>query len=321
MLRSRENSDLQPSTTPQDSMWISQIFHRYRLPEHLGCDSIDPVDGCTHRIQSRLLGFSSLKLGLDTFSNCAFYEIKEWEIAFSDHSKKTSCSSPDVSLSPETYGDSVTAAVAAAGFRPSPERTDIVGKFDTAPAALFEAMDTSLRAVAASGPGYTATEQPSCALPPKKRRHRRMVRYDVVFCFVGAVYPADSAYPCPDYDYYLFPSDAMVEAVNSAPPFESPEEDDLRSYPRSHSPYRSPQKTPGDQKADNWHGMNMILAGVSSELHLAIQQAVSGFEALYHKLTELTSPYGADELPKIRSHYPLFIRKAGNTHQNTQTRF
>lgn len=57
----------------------------------------------------------------------------------------------------------------------------------------------------------------STDLPPKKRRRERVLRHDVIFCLNP---PADASVPDPDLAYYIFPHDAVVEAVNEASPLE-----------------------------------------------------------------------------------------------------
>lgn len=55
-------------------------------------------------------------------------------------------------------------------------------------------------------------------LPPKKRWRDKVVRHDVIFCLNP---PSSSPLECmPDLDYYLFPHDAVAEAVNETPPYE-----------------------------------------------------------------------------------------------------
>lgn len=55
-------------------------------------------------------------------------------------------------------------------------------------------------------------------LPPKKRRRERVLRHDVIFCLNPSA--VDASVPDPDLAYYIFPHDAVVEAVNEVSPFE-----------------------------------------------------------------------------------------------------
>jgi hypothetical protein len=54
------------------------------------------------------------------------------------------------------------------------------------------------------------------ALPPKKRKRRRILRQDIVFSFADH----DEDELPSDADYYCFPKDALVETIADDPPFE-----------------------------------------------------------------------------------------------------
>ncbi|KAI9498832.1 hypothetical protein BDB00DRAFT_866909 [Zychaea mexicana] len=171
------------SSSSHNLGWIAEAFLQYTLPVNLNHDSVCPDgSGWTHRIQSRFLGVASLKIGSMFLPNMAsFYEITESEISeiASSSSKRSS---------------------------PLQESSDSNNDPDSCVDALLS-LSTAEIFLGRSSP---------MALPPKKRKRRRVIRYDVVFCLDT---PA-SVDPSPDREYFLFPRDAVVEAVNQASPFE-----------------------------------------------------------------------------------------------------
>lgn len=71
------------------------------------------------------------------------------------------------------------------------------------------------------GDAMILTDNPSSSsstrsLPPKKRKRRRVISYNVVFCIPSTMDEDLLTVPNPDQDYFLFPRDAVVEAVNQS---------------------------------------------------------------------------------------------------------
>ncbi|KAI8141151.1 hypothetical protein BJV82DRAFT_619451 [Fennellomyces sp. T-0311] len=149
-------------------------------------------------------------------------------------------------------------------------------------------------------------------LPPKKRRRHKVIRNDVVFCVDPP--PASELHaPSPHLDYYLFPHDAVAEAVNETPPFEilfSFHVSDLhaeerrptkleefaavcssanRMYPRRRStdPGTTIATAPMPLDDPRCKVVNMRISGVSRRLFVAIKQTVSEFETVCEKMMQL----------------------------------
>ncbi|KAG2218409.1 hypothetical protein INT45_013153 [Circinella minor] len=186
-------NDITATTTLSNNMnntsWIPEAFHRYTLPVNLNQDSISPDGGWTHRIQSRFLGVASLKAGSLCFPNTvSFYEITESEIseiASSSSSKRSSPSQQQQQLQESSDNNDPDCCVDA-----------------------LLSLSTSEIFLGRSSP---------IALPPKKRKRRRVIRYDVIFC-LDTIHTTN--HPPLDREYFLFPRDAVVEAVNQTSPFE-----------------------------------------------------------------------------------------------------
>lgn len=71
------------------------------------------------------------------------------------------------------------------------------------------------------GDAMILTDNPSSSsstrsLPPKKRKRRRVISYNVVFCIPSTMDEDLLTLPNPEQDYFLFPRDAVVEAVNQS---------------------------------------------------------------------------------------------------------
>ncbi|KAI9265250.1 hypothetical protein BDA99DRAFT_559311 [Phascolomyces articulosus] len=316
LARPRAHSEMIPgsngsntATMANNISWLPEAFHRYTLPINLNQDSISPDGGWTHRIQSRFLGMSSLKVGSFCFPHTAsFYEITESEISEIASSSSSKRSSP-----------------------PHHESSD-----NNDPDCCVDALLSLSTAEIFLG------RSSPMALPPKKRKRRRVIRCDVIFC-LDMTTPSSSNtfsnhHPPLDREYFLFPRDAVVEAVNQASPFEvlvsyhlpkSSESSTLHSmclcscacnnYPSkleefaalcsssghftsssSASSSSSPslpssrcstQRRLTDPGLLLWkpdcHVLNMQLYGVSRDLYIAMKQSVSGFETVCQRTMEL----------------------------------
>jgi hypothetical protein len=159
--------------------WISQAFTSYPVPIDLGRDIIDPISGNTIRIQYRYLGNASVKSGSHFCSNAMFYEIAESELTEISFDPKKNESNSSTCSSDEV----VTMATSEI----------------TPPAVILD------------------SEKSPMALPPKKRKRRRVIRYEVIFCLENSDFRdtiLDSR------QYYLFPREAIVESLNDTPPLE-----------------------------------------------------------------------------------------------------
>ncbi|KAI8139835.1 hypothetical protein BJV82DRAFT_625180 [Fennellomyces sp. T-0311] len=275
LARPRANSEMIPGSNSDSTRWIAEAFHRYTLPSNLNQEVCSDGGSWTHRIQSRFLGVSCLKVG-SCSSQTTFYEISESEISEIAPSTKRSSESSDN----------------------DPECVDALLSLSTAEIFL-------------------GNKSPM-ALPPKKRKRRRVIRYDVIFCLDMA-----QKEPTQEREYYLFPRDAVVEAVNQASPFEvlvsyhlpkSSESSTLHSmclcscmcsYPSKLEEFaavcsssdhfqtsrRSAQRRLTDPGLLLWkpdcHVLNMQLSGVSRDLYIAMKQSVSGFETVCQRTMEL----------------------------------
>jgi hypothetical protein len=164
--------------------WINQVFTSYPVPIDLGRDIVDPVSGNTIRIQYRYLGNASIQSGSHSCSNAMFYEITESElseIAF-DHKKNHTGSNSSTCSSDEV----VTMATSEI----------------TPPAVILD------------------SEKSPMALPPKKRKRRRVIRYEVIFCLENDTERDFRDTILDSRQYYLFPREAIVESLNDTPPLE-----------------------------------------------------------------------------------------------------
>lgn len=164
--------------------WINQAFTRYPVPNDIGQDIIDPISGNTMRIQYRYLGNACVKSGTQFSSNAMFYEIAQSEL--SENSKKNH---QNGSNSSTCSGDEVVTMASTSEITPPPPMAVILD-----------------------------TEKCPMALPPKKRKRRRVLRYEVIFCLETA---KDFQHTILDSrQYYLFPREAIVESLNDTPPLE-----------------------------------------------------------------------------------------------------
>ncbi|KAF7727714.1 hypothetical protein EC973_007270 [Apophysomyces ossiformis] len=180
------------------SAWISDAFQRYQFPTQWDLDCVDPVDGHIPRFQSRFLGVSSLHLGSEYLCKVRFYDIAESEIS-EIPSQEKKC--------------------------PSDEILDSESESNLLPTTEFQ-VDPSEMGMACGptdGP-YVSTstsEQYLPSLPPKKRKRRKIIRYDVVFCLdIPHMFPGEEMQLSSEYEYFIFPHDAVVEAINRDPPLE-----------------------------------------------------------------------------------------------------
>lgn len=189
---------------PNDRQLVSEAFQRYQLPNNLGHEGggWPSEEGVTRRIQSRFLGLSSLKLTHCTLPSMAFYEITESEISViaSRQQHQQQQRQPDLGEEDDKVSLSTTSAS-------SPECVDALlslAQSSPPPPPLGDAM------ILTDNPSSSTTR----SLPPKKRKRRRVISYNVVFCIPSTINEDLLTLPNPDQDYFIFPRDAVVEAVN-----------------------------------------------------------------------------------------------------------
>ncbi|KAG0165720.1 hypothetical protein DFQ28_008130 [Apophysomyces sp. BC1034] len=180
-----------------------------------------------HRFHSRHLGCASLKLGTHCFPNVAFYEITEFEIlegSFSDKRTRspTTC---DESAEPSDAGQAWSSGNGSPDMRSekslstSPECAHAWPSLLEGSTITGDAMATDETSATVSGL-LAASEKSLLALPPKKRKRRRLLRYDIVFCLPPHNHTGDMDQLLHEFDYYVFPHEAVAEALNSTVPFE-----------------------------------------------------------------------------------------------------
>lgn len=199
---------------------MTDAFQRYRLPAQFHVGSTD--DGQAHRVQVRFLGLSSLEGPQHSLAKAAFYEILESDVTDPATEKKIK-REDDLNLadpdhpSPSDPSRSVSVSPLSEylmdhyhyhhHYQDDNGSNPVNNKQHTKTAAAFFPL---LADKAAS---------PSIALPPKKRRRHKVILHDIVFC-LNPPAQLDMTSPSPDLDYFLFPHDAVAEAVNETPPFE-----------------------------------------------------------------------------------------------------
>lgn len=135
----------------------------------------------------------------------AFYEITESEISViasrqqHQHQRQHDLGEEDDKVSLSTTSASspecVDALLSLAQSSPPP------------PPPLGDAM------ILADNPSSTSSST-TRSLPPKKRKRRRVISYNVVFCIPSTINEDLLTLPNPDQEYFIFPRDAVVEAVN-----------------------------------------------------------------------------------------------------------
>lgn len=128
----------------------------------------------------------------------AFYEITESEISVIVSRQRQ----PDLGEEDDKVSLSTTSAS-------SPECVDALLSLaqSSPPPPLGDAM------ILTDNPTSSSSTR---SLPPKKRKRRRVISYNVVFCIPSTMDEDLLTVPNPDQDYFLFPRDAVVEAVNQS---------------------------------------------------------------------------------------------------------
>ncbi|KAI9021473.1 hypothetical protein CLU79DRAFT_835714 [Phycomyces nitens] len=309
----------------RETAWISDAFQPYQFPLQWGQDSVDPVDGLIHRIQSRFLGVSLIQSSTNHSANVAFYEVTESEIieiAASDKRTKINDPSAIPDLGKDVYGSDQLQTDQSAI---SDSVDTLLSLSETSTLALLDNMMTDGILL--------GSEKPLAVLPPKKRKRRRIVRFDVVMCLCSpellAMGPLEQI--STEQEYYLFPHDAVLETLNSAPPFEvifsfylpktsNPSGHHSLCSCHDHAPEPSqvsyktkleefaavcsnscrltsptypshPQRRWTDPGLDHFraecHVLNIRFSNASRELYVAMKQAVSGVEAAYERMRDL----------------------------------
>ncbi|KAF7727450.1 hypothetical protein EC973_007519 [Apophysomyces ossiformis] len=224
--RLRSNSEMQVGRELHRSSCITDAFHPFHLPRNLGQECLDPTDGHMHRFHSRHLGCASLKLGTHCFPNVAFYEITESEILegpFSDK-KPRSPTCDESTESSETVqawssGHGSPDMPSEKSFSTSPECSHIWSSMIESSNLPGDTMATDETSTSVHGL-LGASEKSLMALPPKKRKRRRLLRYDIVFCLPPRNHTGDMDQLMHEYDYYVFPHEAVAETLNDTDPFE-----------------------------------------------------------------------------------------------------
>lgn len=154
---------------------LLDAFQLYKLPLHISQDYIDPVDGHVHRFQNRCLGTCSLKSGSVDFPQVTFYEITESEISESKLHQEVS--SPEEDGTPESPPNSLDGLANFALSNNNTCNNNIKG------------------------------------LPPKKRKRRRVIRYEIIFTVdKGTVHLS------PEHTFFVLPRDAVTECLTESIP-------------------------------------------------------------------------------------------------------
>ncbi|GAA5805912.1 hypothetical protein HPULCUR_011438 [Helicostylum pulchrum] len=246
-------------------------FQLYKLPLHISQDYIDPVDGHVHRFQNRCLGTCSLKSGSIDFPQVTFYEITESEISESKLHQEVS--SPEEEHTPESP--------------PNNNNNSLDGL------ANFALNNNNIK-----------------GLPPKKRKRRRMIRYEIIFTVdKGPIHLS------PEHTFFALPRDAVTERLNESIPHKLifsffPQScgisQNLQCACHSYPPpiveeasfktkleefaavcSTSCKLTLPDQSKSEGHVNNIILSNVPHELYRAIKQMVSAYEIMCQNMMEL----------------------------------
>ncbi|KAI8879548.1 hypothetical protein K501DRAFT_335972 [Backusella circina FSU 941] len=155
-------------------------------------------------------------------------------------------------------------------------------------------------------------------LSPRSTRHGKVIRYDVVFCLEThrQLLPAT---------YYLFPQQAIVEALNDANLLQiivsfhlprggvsgiSDRSSSLDGFAISSNSTlgRFPQRRFTDpavstRQASDCHVINLSLTGVSKSLYVGLKHTVCEFESAYGKMMELM---------KVHTHHMSHQVKVGS---------
>ncbi|KAI7880349.1 hypothetical protein K492DRAFT_177934 [Lichtheimia hyalospora FSU 10163] len=271
--RSRTDSEVSSSTNQSYGPWASDLFQRYQLPAASSC-----CDGC-HRVEIHYLGVANLQYG--TFvSTVAFYEVTENDIPEPSKSISSNTAHLDTMMMDMDHGD-----------EQAMDHPDTIIK--RASPVLFS---SSL-----SSPMAPPPIAPETSLPPKKRRRHKVLRHDVIFCLD----PPSSLHqhePLTDLEYYLFPHDAITEAMNDHPPFEvlcsfhadideqksnRPYATKLEEFAAVCSSAARRRSSTAETEDPRSKVVNMRLSGVSRRLFLAIKQTVSEFENVCEKMVQL----------------------------------
>ncbi|KAI9313374.1 hypothetical protein BX666DRAFT_2030176 [Dichotomocladium elegans] len=221
--------------------------------------STGTADSDSHRVEYDYLGVSLLTHGSQCVLHAAFYEVKEIH-------------GPERAMSIDHEGMVEYMEDALSPLSPASEAPLVMDD----KRALFS---------------------PPMALPPKKRRRHKILRHDIIFCLFDP--PADPpCLPCPNLDYFLFPHDAITEAINETPPLDvffsyHADVEERRPYATkleefaavcSSAAHCRSSTNPEDARSKV---VNMRMSGVSQRLYHAIKQSVYEFEALCDKMVQL----------------------------------
>ncbi|CAO3643700.1 unnamed protein product [Cunninghamella blakesleeana] len=244
LARNRSHSEILQFDLPSND-WIGEAFERYQVPSNLGKDIIDPVDGHILQCQVRYLGPASFKCGIlpNVFAN--FYEVTKSEISEVLHDKKIK------QIHEQVHGDiqmdhhdvdlnnsNSNMVTALEGTTESISETPT----STSLATVHHHEQSSTNGVFPTNNLFT-TNSAVMALPPKKRKRRRVVHHCVIFSITNSNDNKDdhryhqnnsihnnnnnnkdmkdgSSLLVPNGVYYIFPNDAMIEAINNTTPFQ-----------------------------------------------------------------------------------------------------
>ncbi|CEJ01905.1 hypothetical protein RMCBS344292_15925 [Rhizopus microsporus] len=244
--RSRANSQ---TDGRQYGLWIEQVFSCYPIPTDLDKHVVDPTN--QRQLQSRRLGFASVKFGSYFYPNITFYEIiEQYKME---------------------------------------EEDDLTEK---------------------------------AALPIKKRRYEQRRRQDIVFCMDRTI----EEHISDQLRYYLFPHEAIVEALNGTHmstfdvlvSFHLPKDSNLSvlhsacsctttekqknivSFTSKLEEFANVCTRPKRRLTDpglqissfinpksDCYAINIGLSGVNEVLFTALKQTVLDFEVRYEKMMEL----------------------------------
>lgn len=326
--RSRANSELLMSSrlTNSHRSWIAEAFQRYYLQQH-STDAPHP-----RHIEPRYLGTATIQLGPQCFPKASFYEITESEISEQGLERKhaRTSSTQDTTVSP--FQDQLSPLdehehLLADGSKLSTDCCSAsetsCGRSDCAYLSLSESIAATTlieKYVVEDDSGLH--NKSSLALPPKKRKRRRILRQDIIFSFADH----DEDELPSDADYYCFPKDALVETQADDPPFEVVvsfqlcktmlSEDFMDSvcpgpqllfndrqpaflsdagyqnlsFSRtSHRRFTDPGQKPMTEIAfQTMQLINLRLSTASHLIYAAIKKSVSRFETLCHRMVELS---------------------------------
>lgn len=261
------------STNQSYGPWASDLFQRYQLPAASSC-----CDGC-HRVEIHYLGVANLQYGT-LVSTAAFYEVTENDVPEPSKSVSSNTTSLDTMMMDMDHGD-----------EQAMDHPDTLVK-RTSPVLFSSSL---------SSPMAPPPIAPETSLPPKKRRRHKVLRHDIIFCLD----PPSSLHhhePSTDLEYYLFPHDAITEAMNDHPPFEVlcsfhadvDEQKSTRPYATKLEEFAAVCSSAARRRSSTTETedprskvVNMRLSGVSRRLFLAIKQTVSEFENVCEKMVQL----------------------------------